>query len=141
VNESLSARIGGLCLIVFALSMLSLEIVLHTYATLNQRSYDLNHMVILMALILGFVGMYVLSPSKAKDGGRFIVDSTVKIVQVIRFGRRKNDAVMTTIEDREGHRASLVTPTITTETELPVEPMADMQRRKTDEHEGGDDGT
>jgi hypothetical protein len=41
--------------------------------------------------LFGFVGAFVLNPRQAKEGAGIVVDSTVRIVGVVRGGRRSTD--------------------------------------------------
>lgn len=130
---TLQSKLGGTLLIVFSLSLLGIEIGLHIWHELHERVYQVSDTVLLVALVLGFVGMFILSPRRAKEGGRFLVDSTVRIVAVIRSGRRKDDSMMAVVENNQGEQQTLTIPTISSELELPIDVMGDMPlRRKTD---------
>jgi hypothetical protein len=41
--------------------------------------------------LFGFVGFFLISPARAKEGAGVVVDSTVRIVGVVRGGRRSTD--------------------------------------------------
>ena len=47
---------------------------------------------IVIGCIIGFVGFYLLDPKGAEDGGGFLVTSAVRIIGVVRGGRRSTDA-------------------------------------------------
>jgi len=72
--------------------------------------YIIDLRMLLIALITGFVGMYILNPYRAREGGQFLVDSAVKILIVVRAGRRKDDPIKTTVEDRNGKQVTLIVP-------------------------------
>jgi hypothetical protein len=119
---------GGLFLVGLALIITISEIAMHLYGLLTGVKFEVSHTDLFAALIIGFVGMYVLSPRRAKDGGQFLVNSTVRVIQVIRNGRRKTDAVAAVVEDEAGNQATIHVPTM--ETEIPVEMDADTPKRR-----------
>jgi hypothetical protein len=135
------AKIGALALIFFAAVLVGIEVSLHVDAAIHGSKYSINYTMLLIALIVGFVGMYILSPPRAKEGGQFIVDSTVKIIQVFRAGRRKNDPVAAVIEDKQGHSGTIVIPVPPHESEIPLESSQEVadspQRRCTDPNHTG----
>lgn len=62
---------------------------------------------------IAFVGFYAMDPSRAKDGGGFLVDAGTKIVGVIRTGKRASDPVVTVTKSVEQPGAPAV--------EIPIE--------------------
>jgi protein-S-isoprenylcysteine O-methyltransferase Ste14 len=41
--------------------------------------------------LFGFVGFFAISPTRAKEGAGIVVDSTVRVIGVVRGGRRSTD--------------------------------------------------
>jgi len=122
---------GGLFLVSVALLIALSEIGIHLYGKITGHRYETGHMDLFVALVIGFVGMYVLSPRGAKDGGQFLVNNTIRVIQVIRTGRRKSDSFAAVVEDESGNKATIQVPHI--ETEVPITPEADgLQRRASD---------
>ncbi len=101
-------------LVIFALLITLSEVGLHVWASMNGRKYSLSWAMLFVALIMGFVGMFILNPGRAKEGGRFIVDNTIRVLQVVRQGRRKSDAIAVVLEDHEGNTGEIVVPSLTT---------------------------
>jgi hypothetical protein len=53
--------------------------------------------------LFGFTGFFILNPTRAKEGAGIVVDSTVRVIGVVRSGRRSTDTpvvVKTTTEDK-----------------------------------------
>lgn len=77
-----------------ALVLLS-EIALHIAGSFTGRTYEIDHGVVFLGMLFGFVGFYGLDSKRAIAGGAFIVDSSVKIMNAfpVKFGRRSTDAV------------------------------------------------
>lgn len=124
----MSAKIGGVALVIVAMMFVTIEVTLHVTNTMQGREYDLNHGILLIALIIGFTGLYMLNPRRTKDGGQFLVDSTIRIVQVIRQGRRKGDSVVAVLEDTTGQHATVTLPTL--EAEVPIESNSELPKRR-----------
>ena len=133
--ESRRARFwGGLFLVSIALLIALSEIAIHLYGKLTGHKYDIGHVDLLVALVIGFVGMYILSPKGAKDGGQFLVNNTIRVIQVIRSGRRKTDPVSAIVEDELGNTATIEVPTPQhRETELPLPQGTDLPRRRAED--------
>jgi len=126
---------GGLFLVSIALLIALAEIAIHLYGKLTGHHYDIGHIDMFVALVIGFVGMYVLSPKGAKDGGQFLVNNTIRVIQVIRSGRRKSDPVTAVVEDALGNTASIGVPLIpaTSETEIPITAGIELPHRRADD--------
>lgn len=105
---------GGSALVVLALLITLSEVGLHILATLNGRRYTVSWIMLFIALVMGFVGMFILSPMRAKDGGKFLVDNTIRVLQVFRIGRRKDDSLAVVLEDSMGNTAELAVPSLST---------------------------
>ncbi len=99
---------------IFALLITLSEVGLHVWASMNGRKYNVSWVMLFVALIMGFVGMFILNPGQAKEGGRFIVDNTIRVIQVVRQGRRKSDAVAVVLEDHAGNTGEIIVPALTT---------------------------
>jgi hypothetical protein len=133
LTQSKPAKIGGMCLIGFAGVLVVVEVVLHVLATVEGHKYSINYVMLAIALVIGFTGMYILSPPRAKDGGQFLVDNALKVIQVMKAGRRNNDPTAAIVENAQGQRATVVIPH--PEAEVPLKPTIDPSgpaRRKTD---------
>ncbi len=48
--------------------------------------------VVAIGFAVGFVGAYMADRKGALEGGSFLVDSTTRIIQVVRSGRRTTDS-------------------------------------------------
>lgn len=68
-----------------------LEISLHIYGYFSGTPYELNRAVLIMLVIIGFVGFYLVSPKGAEGGADIITRSAVAIVVAVRSGRRNTD--------------------------------------------------
>lgn len=56
--------------------------------------HQMEWWVVLVGATFGFVGFYLTNPPGAITAGTFIVDSGVKIIGVVRSGRRASDPVV-----------------------------------------------
>lgn len=137
-------EIGGTLLVLFALAVAASEIGLHVFFALREKKYDVSWLMLIIALVLGFIGMYILNPLLAKDGGKFLVDNSIRVITVIRNGRRKNDNLNVTLEDQSGNSAEVAIPVdAPDQPEVPLEKIADSlgqlpHRRETDKPERAD---
>lgn len=122
---STGAKVGGILLVVFAGVLITVEVMLHVMAATHDRSYHINYWMLLISCVTGFTGLYILSPPRAKDGGQFLVNNAIRIIQVIKAGRRKGDPMTAIVEDMEtGMTASVLLPP-PVETEVPITSIAD----------------
>lgn len=117
-RASTPVKVGGIILVTFAAVVVIIEIILHIRGVVESKSYSISYVMLLISFVVGFVGMYILSPPRAKEGGQFIVDNAIKIVQVMKAGRRKGDPIAAIVEDSEGRTATMVIPA--PETEVPI---------------------
>ncbi len=46
---------------------------------------------VVIGCLIAFLGFYLLNPSSARDGAQIVVDSAVRIIGVVRSGRRSTD--------------------------------------------------
>lgn len=71
------------------------EVALHIAGSFTGRTYEIDHGVVFLGMLFGFVGFYGLDSKRAIAGGTFIIDSSVKIMNAfpVKFGRRSTDAV------------------------------------------------
>ena len=131
---------GGIALVCIGILIALAEVAVHIYGKVSGKLYDTGHVDLLIALVFGFVGMYVISPKGAKDGGQFLINSTIRVIQVIRFGRRKDDPTTAVLEDDLGNTAAIQVPHL--ETEVPIEQSRDAKqlphRRASDITKDGD---
>jgi hypothetical protein len=67
------------------------EIALNVYGYFVAQPYELNRVVLIMLVIIGFVGFYLVSPKGAEGGADIITRSAVAIVVAVRSGRRNTD--------------------------------------------------
>jgi hypothetical protein len=125
---------GGLFLVGIGLLIALVEVAVHIYGKFTGHRYDIGHVDLLIALVIGFVGMYILSPKGAKDGGQFLVNNTIRVIQVIRSGRRKTDVVNAVVEDIEGNTATIQVPPLTSETEVPIQGTSEIPKRRAADH-------
>lgn len=56
--------------------------------------------VLSLAALLGFFGFYLLNPAAAKDAFGFATDQAVKVIGVVRSGRRSTDPVVAVTQVR-----------------------------------------
>lgn len=90
---------GGIFLAAVGVISLLLEIALHIWTAVRHvlgipgDVYELNHAVLIIGIIVGFVGFYILKPKEAEGGADIITRSVVSIVGVIRTGRRTGDVI------------------------------------------------
>jgi general stress protein CsbA len=140
---STGAKVGGILLVLFAGVLITIEVMLHVMAATHDRSYSINYWMMLIALVSGFTGLYILSPPRAKDGGQFLVNNAIKIIQVVRQGRRKDDPVHAVLEDQNGMTTTLEVPVPPHDTEIQIEPTSEMQiikKRRASDSEKGEQG-
>lgn len=131
-RQSKPVKIGGIILVVFAAIVVMIEIILHVIAVAHGQKYSINYVMLAIAFVTGFTGFYILNPPRAKDGGEFIVDNAIKIIQVMKAGRRKDDPTAVVVQDKNGQTATMVIHP-PTETEVSIAPQIDAQaRRNTD---------
>lgn len=132
---SVGAKLGGILLVLFAGVLITIEVMLHVMAATHDRSYSINYWMLLIALISGFTGLYILSPPRAKDGGQFLVNSAVRIIQVMKAGRRKGDPMSALVEDEKGNMQTVLLPS-PVESEVPIKSIDESGnspcRRSTD---------
>lgn len=92
--QSRGARVAFIVAAAIGALILLTEVGLHIASTITDREFELNHGILLIGILFGFVGFYGLDPKRARDGAGFAVDQTVKVINALpRFGRRKSDAV------------------------------------------------
>lgn len=78
--------ICGSVLAVLGLAVLLVELV--RYWTLN---HPIHAWPVCIGCVIGFVGFFIVNPKEAKDGAQVVVDSTVRVIGVVRGGRRATD--------------------------------------------------
>lgn len=111
---------GPLVLVVIGVSIMLIGIGLHWWYEAHGQKHTLEWIPQFIGAAIAFAGFYGMDPTRAKDGGAFLLDAGTRIVAVIRpGGRRATDP-------------PVVTPTATTaempvadELELPPPPRGD----------------
>lgn len=87
-------KVAGRALAALGVLVVLAEVILHFVSWYFSREYELNHGIVLVGAVIGFVGFYMLDPMSAQGGAGVIVDSATRIIQSLpRFGRRSTDAV------------------------------------------------
>lgn len=86
-----SRKVAFVTLAVIGMLVLAAGAGVEAYAAITNRTVELPHSVYLVGMLFGFVGFFALEPQRAKEGGTFIVDSVVRVVSVVRPGRRSSD--------------------------------------------------
>lgn len=64
--------------------------------------YELNSGVLLVSVIIGFVGFYIINPKGAEGGTSIITRTAVAVIGVIRGGRRATDPPVVVTTEVEG---------------------------------------
>lgn len=129
---------GGLFLVSLGLLIAVAEVAIHIYGKVTGHRYDIGHIDLFVALVIGFVGMYILSPKGAKDGGQFLVNNTIRVIQVIRSGRRKTDVVNAVVEDELGNTATIQVPPLIKETEVSIPGTVEIPKRRMEDRVSGE---
>lgn len=92
-----SHRIAAVTLATIGVLMLGGAAVIQLIGAVRGHTYEIPRTVFYVAAVIGFVGFYGLDPKRAKDGGSFIVDSAVRIIGVVRNGRRSSDVAVVAV--------------------------------------------
>lgn len=112
---------GGYLLAAIGVLVMLFEVSLHYYGYLHHTDYELNHPVLYVAVLMGFVGFYMINPKSAEGGADIITKSVVAIISVVRSGKRAGDSVavqVTPVTDGKPDTAS------TAEIAIPNPPSA-----------------
>lgn len=64
---------------------------LHFFSFFVERDYELNHGVLVISMVIGFVGFYIIDPMKAEGGTGILTKTAVAVIGVVRSGRRATD--------------------------------------------------
>jgi hypothetical protein len=103
---------AGFGLVTFAV-VIVLEIAVAIINTFTRRGLivEYPHLVLYLAAVVGFIGFYGMSPTRAREGGDFILTAGERIVAIVRTGiprRRSTDTpvVVTTTDET----AVVITP-------------------------------
>lgn len=88
--------ITGIIMAIIGVLILLVEIGLHIWAVFTHQEYDLNHWVLIVGMVFGFVGFYIQDPKKTSEGATVLVQNGVEILKnlPLRLGRRSTDAVV-----------------------------------------------
>ena len=76
--------------------------------------YPIEWSVQFIGAAIAFVGFYAMDPTRAKDGGGFLIDAGTRIIAVVRNGRRATDAIVPVPQ-------AVVPPAVELPAELPAE--------------------
>jgi hypothetical protein len=74
----------GYLLAAIGVSVLLAEIGLHFYGYFTGVDYKLNPPVLYVAMVIGFVGFYMINPKGAEGGTDILTRSVVAIISVVR---------------------------------------------------------
>lgn len=80
--------LAGKVLAGIGVGVVLLDVVLRTISWITSKPWTLDHTIIIVGAIIGFTGFWILNSQKTKEGVEVLTD-------IIRFGRRKTDAVAT----------------------------------------------
>ena len=83
---------GPTLLAALGISIMLAALALHWW---RPALYPVEWSVQCIGAAIAFAGFYAMDPTRAKDGGGFLVDAGTKIVAVIRTGKRASDPVVT----------------------------------------------
>lgn len=98
----------GYLLAAIGVVVLLAEVGMHFYGYFHGIDYELNHPVLYVAMIIGFVGFYMINPKGAEGGSNILTRDITEIISVIRTGRRSTDSFAVVIPPTE---VPPVTPT------------------------------
>ena len=102
----------GYLLATIGVLVLLFEISLHFYGYFKGTEYELNHPVLYVAMIIGFVGFYMINPARAEGGTNILSRTVIGVISVIRTGKRAEDVKVEVTQTTE-------TPIIATDKKLP----------------------
>ena len=89
-----ASRIAFIALATIGAAIWLLAVGLHLAGSFTGHIYEIDHTVLLVGGIFGFVGFFGMDSKRATAGATVIVDGTVRILSVLpRFGRRSTDAL------------------------------------------------
>lgn len=83
----------GYALAAVGVGVLLFQIGLYFYGALTHIDYQVYRPVSYIAMMLGFVGFYMIQPKGALEGAGFIRDTVVAFIEVVRTGKRAGDAI------------------------------------------------
>lgn len=79
--------LAGKFMAVIGVMIVVAEIALHFISWYMERDYEMDHMVVIIGAVIGFVGFWTLDPKETREGAAVLRDL------IPRFGRRSSDAV------------------------------------------------
>lgn len=82
--------LAGKFMAVIGVLIVIAEIALHFISWYLERDYEMDHMVVIIGAVIGFVGFWTLDPKETKEGAAVLKDLWPSLP---RFGRRKSDAI------------------------------------------------
>jgi protein-S-isoprenylcysteine O-methyltransferase Ste14 len=92
-----AATISGVSLALLGVVVLLVELVRYWLA-----DHPIHAAPVCIGCLFSFTGFFVLNPTRAKEGASIVVDSTVRVIGVVRGGRRSTDrqVVVAKTEDK-----------------------------------------
>lgn len=70
------------------------EVGLRFFSFFAGREHHLNHEVLIISSVIGFVGFYIVDPKRAEGGTGILRETAVAVIGVIRSGRRSSDSAV-----------------------------------------------
>jgi hypothetical protein len=101
-----ASTIAGVTLMLLGVVTLLIELLRYW-----RTDHPIHPAPVCIGCLFGFVGGFVLNPGKAKEGAAIVVDSTVRVIGVVRNGRRSTDTAVI-VEPRPA-AASVGAPPVT----------------------------
>jgi protein-S-isoprenylcysteine O-methyltransferase Ste14 len=84
-----------------ALALLGVVVLLVELLRYWLTDHPIHAAPVCIGCLFSFAGFFILSPNRAKEGAGVVVDSTVRIVGVMRGGRRSTDRPVVVTAKRE----------------------------------------
>lgn len=81
----------GYLLASIGVAVLLFEVSLHFYGYFQGTDYQLNHPVLYVAMVIGFVGFYMINPKGAEGGTDILSRTIIGVISVIRTGKRADE--------------------------------------------------
>jgi hypothetical protein len=123
----------GYLLAAIGVLVLLFEVGLHFYGYFHHTEYELNHPVLYVAMVIGFVGFYMINPKGAEGGTDILTRTVVAVISVIRSGKATTAIQVTPVEQGK----PVPEKTTTMEIPVPVPPaVPPVTPSKTDDESG-----
>jgi hypothetical protein len=91
----------GYLLAGIGVAVLLSEVSLHYYGYFHHTEYTLNHPVLYVGLVIGFVGFYMINPKGAESGTNILSRTVIGLIEVVRTGKRAEDVKVEVTATRE----------------------------------------